>query len=279
VSEAPASVLYATARTNQFQTPPYERPGGYWVLMVCRRDDEGTRSDIWEFPHAGEFEHPAKLEPWTDGVSIARVDDPFDPPGFPLGDFHWVHTDFGTHSTAVHPNVPAAIRRLEGSTILDQILARLGAYSSSSNSTGDTSMGTSTTSRSDFAAAQIKADRVANAYGDSAPPPLAGERLLDYRARLASMYQKYSKPFKNSDLRKIGDPTAMSGIEDTIYNDAMAEARHPTAASLRPGELRAIVTIDAANRPITHYIGDQNACWNQFNPPIRYVTRIMAPNR
>jgi hypothetical protein len=268
VNEAPASVLYANARTNQFQTPPHERPGGHWVLMVCRRDDDGLPSDIWEFPHAGEFEHPAALEPWTANVSIARVDAPFDPPGFPLGDFTWVHTDFGTHSTAVHPDVPAAVRRLEGSTILDQILARIGA---ASNSQGDFQMGTATASRSDFAAAQIKANRVANAYGDSAPPPLAGESLLDYRARLASVYKKFSKAFQNSDLQKIGDPSAMSGIEDAIYLDALAEARHPTAASLAPGQLRAITTMDASNRPITRYVGSAGACWDQFNPPYRYV--------
>ena len=134
-------------------------------------------------------------------------------------------------------------------------------------------------SQSDFIAAQAKADRVARAYNDSAPPPLAGERLLDYRARLASMYQKYSGAFKNSDLHKIGDASAMSGIEDTIYNDAMTEARHPTAASLKPGQLRAVGTQDASGRTITRYHGDISAFMDQFNPPFRYVTRINTPGR
>ena len=134
-------------------------------------------------------------------------------------------------------------------------------------------------SQSDFIAAQAKADRVAKAYNDSAPPPLAGERLLDYRARLASMYQKYSQSFKDSNLSRIGDPSAMSGIEDAIYNDAMSEARHPTAASLAPGQLRAITTMDASNRPITRYHGDISAFMDQFNPPFRYVTRINTPGR
>jgi hypothetical protein len=131
-------------------------------------------------------------------------------------------------------------------------------------------------SQSDFAAAQIKANRVANAYGDSAPPPLAGERLLDYRARLATQYKRFSKAFQNSDLHKIGDASAMSGIEDAIYNDAMTEARHPTSASVAPGQLRAITTMDASNRPITRYHGDISAFMDQFNAPHRYITRFMT---
>jgi hypothetical protein len=280
VSANPEAVMYSAARMLQFQTPPYERPAAAAVLMVCRRDDDGLPSDIWEFPHVGEFEYPAKLEPWTAGVLLARVDGQFDPPGFPAEDFNWVSADFVRTCTALHPDVPAALRRLEGSTILDQILARIGAASNSSTSTGDVStMGTSTASRSDFAAAQIKANRVANAYGDSAPAPLVGESLLDYRARLATQYKRFSKAFQNSDLHKIGDASAMSGIEDAIYNDAMTEATHPTAASLKPGQLRAITTMDASNRPITRYAGDISAFMDQFNPPHRYITRFNTPGR
>jgi hypothetical protein len=133
--------------------------------------------------------------------------------------------------------------------------------------------------RSEFIAAQAKADRVANAYGDAAPAPMTGETLMAYRARLASVYQKFSKSFKDSDLHRIGDPSAMAGIEDTIYNDAMAEARHPTAASLAPGQLRAITTMDASNRPVTRYHGDIAAFMDQFNPPHRYITRFNTPGR
>jgi hypothetical protein len=93
------------------------------------------------------------------------------------------------------------------------------------------------------------------------------------------MYQKYSGAFKNSDLHKIGDASAMSGIEDAIYNDAMSEARHPTAASLAPGQLRAITTLDASNRPVTRYHGDIAAFMDQFNPPFRYVRRLNTPGR
>jgi hypothetical protein len=133
-------------------------------------------------------------------------------------------------------------------------------------------------SQSDFIAAQAKADRVAKAYNDSAPPPLAGERLLDYRARLASEYKKYSRSFKDSDLHKIGDPTAMSGIEDVIYADAAREAVHPTGG-FRPGELRAVVSQDATGRKITKYYGDPGACWNHHHGVYAHVTRFMTKDR
>jgi 8-oxo-dGTP pyrophosphatase MutT (NUDIX family) len=134
-------------------------------------------------------------------------------------------------------------------------------------------------SQSDFTAAQVKANKVAQAYGDAAPSPMTGERLLDYRARLATQYKRFSKAFQNADLHKIGDASAMSGIEDAIYLDALAEARHPTAASLAPGQLRAITTMDASNRPITRYHGDISAFMDQFNPPHRYITRFNTSGR
>ena len=161
----------------------------------------------------------------------------------------------------IHPVARAALERVD-----DLILQPL---------TEEDTMAT----RSEFIAAQAKADRVAHAYGDAAPAPMTGETLMAYRARLASVYQKFSRSFKDSDLHRIGDPSAMSGIEDTIYNDAMTEARHPTAASLRPGELRAVKTPDASGRMITKYFGESSACWDQFNPPIRYVTKIMTGGR
>ena len=130
--------------------------------------------------------------------------------------------------------------------------------------------------RGEYTRAQVKANAVAHAFGDSAPSPLPGEPLLDYRARLASKYQTYSQAYKDSDLRKVGDPIALSAVEDAIYADAAREATHPTSG-FRPGELRAIVTHDQSGRPITRYVGDPNACWDRYNAPFRYITRFMTP--
>jgi hypothetical protein len=93
---------------------------------------------------------------------------------------------------------------------------------------------------------------------------------------LLSRYQKYSKQFKDADLAKIGDETAFTAIEDSIYADAMHEARHPTT-SLRPGELRPVIIKDGAGREMRGYAGHDGACWDRFNPPIRHVRRILTP--
>jgi len=129
----------------------------------------------------------------------------------------------------------------------------------------------------EFINAQSKADAVAKAFGGSAPAPLVGESLSGYRTRLLEPFLQHSKTFKNANVAKIGDPSAFAAVEDSIFADAMSEATHPT--SFRPGELRAIRTADPSGRVITKYRGDPNACWDQFNPPIRYARRFMTPAR
>jgi hypothetical protein len=287
VSTTPECVMFSAARTLEFQSPPYERPGDDEVLLLRQQDD------VWEFPRVGQFDHGATLESWTDGTYRARVEAPFDPPGMDGRDFQWVSRNFAiTCEPSVYAsNVLPALRRFDGSSI-DQILARVEALA---NSQGD-SMSTSTAELKrqvdalerrlgppagdpqEFRQAQAKADVVAHAYGDAAAPaPLAGERLHDYRVRLLSKYQVHSKAFRDSNLYKIGDPTALSGVEDCIYNDAMAALRDPS--TFGPGELRAIKSKDATGREITRYHGDPNACWDRFNPPIKYVRRFSTSGR
>jgi hypothetical protein len=125
--------------------------------------------------------------------------------------------------------------------------------------------------RSEFAAAQSKADKVAQAFGDSAPPWLAGERFHDYRVRLASKYQPHSTKFKGSELCKIRDPVALSAVEDEIYGDALRSLRDPS--TVPHGQLREIKSQDPTRRTVSHFVGAPGACWNRFKPAFRYVKR------
>jgi hypothetical protein len=129
----------------------------------------------------------------------------------------------------------------------------------------------------EFITAQARADVVAKALGLAAPPPLIGESLFDYRCRLVLPYLKHSAHYKSADLSKVADPTAFNAAEDSIYADAMTEAEHPS--TFKPGQLRTIATPDASGRVITRYFGDPNACWDQFNPPVRYLRRFCIPGR
>ena len=120
--------------------------------------------------------------------------------------------------------------------------------------------------------AQQKAQHVHEAFGDAegAPAVLNGEGRRDYRIRLLSKYQHHSNAYKNVDLNKVQDETAFTAIEDSIYADAMR-------AVFRDGELRASVTMDAANRPITRHTGRDGALWDRIHPPIRHVRRFNTP--
>jgi len=121
---------------------------------------------------------------------------------------------------------------------------------------------------------QSKAERVAQAFGDSAPPFVNNESETDYRIRLLSKYRTLSKQYKDADLSKIQDATVFTMIEDAIYNDAFTEATHPS--TVKPGVLIPQKRRDGAGREITRYTGDPNACWDQFNPPLRHVRRLLT---
>jgi hypothetical protein len=133
--------------------------------------------------------------------------------------------------------------------------------------------------RSEFVAAQSRADSVMRAIGDAAGAPsfMNGERLIDYRARLLKPLQKHSAKFRNVDLSKVGDPVALSVVEDSIFADAVAALRDP--ATFQPGEMRAVVTVDPSGRPITRYVGHPSACWDRFAPGVRHITRFNTAAR
>lgn len=124
--------------------------------------------------------------------------------------------------------------------------------------------------RSEFVAAQSRAESAYRAIGDAAgaPPFMNSERLHGYRCRLLKPLQPRSTKFKDADLTKIHDPSAFDAIEAQVYADA-------AKASMRnEGPLHAVTTLDAANRPITKYFGGDGSCWDRFNPPIKYIRRF-----
>jgi hypothetical protein len=123
---------------------------------------------------------------------------------------------------------------------------------------------------------QVKAERVAQAFGDAAgaPPPVNGESERDYAVRLMTPYLKYSKKWKDTPLEGIND-SVLAAIETDVYADALNETIRPTQFS--PGFAIPTRQKDAAGREITRYVGDPNAIWGKFNPPVRHVRRLLTP--
>ena len=118
--------------------------------------------------------------------------------------------------------------------------------------------------RSRYIDAQVRADKVCQAFGDSAGAPRwqHGESVPDYLRRLMRPFQKHSRDWKDVDLNKISDDAALGVAEERIYADAMQEALHPTDLPL--GTMRKIERTDHAGRRIVEFVGADNACWDQF---------------
>jgi hypothetical protein len=277
-AEPGRSVMFAAKRSLRFQSPPHERPAPDEVLLLRQPPANEGERETWRLPVIGEFEHGAKLEPWTGSTLLARIAARFEPPGLPGCDYFWASIDIvrDVAPTIPDPHVPPALRRFDG-PLLDQVLALVEALVDDATRPPTLKENRPMATRSEFIEAQSRATRLLQAFGDSAgaDPFVPGESLLGYRARLAAKFQPYRRRCQKVDLTRVGDPNAFGAIENQIYLDAAAEAAHPT--QFKRGELRAIPRADASGRMITTYRGDPDACWNQFNPKIQYVRRILTP--
>lgn len=280
--------MFTAAKVNHFQAPPFERPGDPDVLLLRWYQDgdkpsSGEYGDVcgpnsWRFPTVGEFEHPGELEPWTDATDLVRLDASFKPPGVHGRDYMWIHPDFLTgcaRPEILHPSVRPAARRLDGDP-LDQILARIVACADSTSlKSGDDCMSAEIAnyslrqdSHAMFVNAQARADKVAQAFGDSAPRWVDGESLSQYRQRLLSKFKAHSADWKGVALAKLGDDVL--GVAETrIYADAIVAATDP--ANVPAGQLREIIETDRSGRRISRFIGDPGACWDMFKQPARNV--------
>ncbi len=125
--------------------------------------------------------------------------------------------------------------------------------------------------RARFIDAQMKAERVAQTFGDSAGAPrwANGETLAQYQRRLASKYKGHSPAWKDKDLAKL-DASVLDVVADQIYADAIAAAINP--ANIERGTLMERTETDRTNRRITKFFGDPEACWGPFKQPVRIVT-------
>lgn len=127
-----------------------------------------------------------------------------------------------------------------------------------------------------FVEAQSKADRIAQAFGDSqgAPRWQNGETLPNYQRRLLAKYKTHSPAWKDKNLADVH--TSVLDIAETqIYGDAWTAATKPTVVEGQP--LREIVTTDRTGRKISSFVGDAEACWSPFKLPTRNVKGFTPP--
>jgi len=115
-----------------------------------------------------------------------------------------------------------------------------------------------------YGEAQARADAVFRLNGKQAPPPMVGEKLLDYRRRLLGTLQPSSKEWGKTDLKSLADGDVFDNIERHIFADAESAARD--SSTIPGGTMRKIEKRDATGRTITEWHGSWMA--SQPVPPI-----------
>ena len=134
-------------------------------------------------------------------------------------------------------------------------------------------------SDADYAAmadAQAKADRIYQAFNDSAPRPQNGEDLPAYRRRLAHNLKKHSTSLKDANVYAMADEATFDFVEKTIYADAEAAALRP--ADIPFGHLREVKKADVTGRVSSEFVGDPASWMGQFAGS-RQRARITPPTR
>jgi len=126
-----------------------------------------------------------------------------------------------------------------------------------------------------YADAQARADGVYAMFGKSAPRRMDGEKLMDYRRRLARPHQTHSAAYKDAKLDTVTDAAVFKAVEDAIYHDAAAASRTPGVYGA--GQLIAMTSRDAAGRTITKFGGDVEAFLGDFKIPEQRVTEFHTP--
>lgn len=132
--------------------------------------------------------------------------------------------------------------------------------------------------RDQLAAAQARADAVAQLFGEHVEGPLPAESATSYRKRVLTRFQKHSDRFKNVRIDSLSGPV-LDEVERVVYADAQAAALAPEA--LPAGVLIPVRSRDAAGREITRFHGDMDAWLGHFKTPgqsVRINTAMRSAN-
>ncbi|WP_159013321.1 DUF2213 domain-containing protein [Acidisoma sp. S159] len=121
---------------------------------------------------------------------------------------------------------------------------------------------------------QMRADGVANAFGQSADKPMRGESVRNYKIRMLKKFQHHSKDFKETNLKALDDPT-LDAVERVIYADAMIAAN--TVGSGAEGVLIEIKKRDHTGRMISEFRGDPKSWRRELSMHPYVLTKINTP--
>jgi len=113
---------------------------------------------------------------------------------------------------------------------------------------------------------QLRADAIANLFGEQAPPPMAGESVSGYRYRMAKHFKRHSKEFAGVDLSTIKAPEAFKAAEDVIYAAADSVGRAPPIVG--PGRLH-MRERKTDGHIVREFFGSPAVWMDQFAGPVQ----------
>ena len=124
-----------------------------------------------------------------------------------------------------------------------------------------------------LAKAQIKAEEVYTAFGDSASKcrPMDGETVVGYRKRMLKGLQKHSAKFGKTDLGTLNGEV-LDFVEETIYADSMTVAMSPVTQS--GGMPRAVITREGGRERTEWVGGDAGAVFAPFRMRPRNLAAV-----
>lgn len=134
----------------------------------------------------------------------------------------------------------------------------------------------STADRDLKATTQLRADRAYSAFGNQAPPPMAGEDVRAYRIRLARDMQKHSKAWEKIDLTAL-PVEALDLAETTIYADSITASKNVDI--IPAGQLLKFTRTDPdTGHRITEFRGKESV-FKRMSAPTQRVTAFLTNNR
>jgi hypothetical protein len=118
-----------------------------------------------------------------------------------------------------------------------------------------------------IATAYHRYDSIYQMLGERVPQHMPGESPIAYRRRLADGLRKHTKTWKEHVLHDAVTGPAFDMLEDSIINEALAEAKNPTRTDANAGRLIERTT-EQNGKTRTEFYGDSSVAFAPFEAPV-----------
>jgi predicted RNase H-like nuclease (RuvC/YqgF family) len=115
---------------------------------------------------------------------------------------------------------------------------------------------------------QSRLDHAYQAANRRAPPPLPMEKPSQFRHRLLDGLKVYHDDWRDKDLSRVNNATALDAIEGQLTE---AARRNGPTYGMRDGEIKAVETSSSGGHKIINFVGTENTHFTQQfqRPPVQ----------